>query len=125
MEQPHEEKTESKVTLEQIELEPEIVHETDVPIPEVSENLSIEMQEEELEENQTEKSKYEIKKTNYRVFQEYKDFKSGRRTSNYRRSSNLGKIIQTLGKWIVVTGSFYVILYSLFKLMNFMTTYRI
>ena len=51
--------------------------ETDFSIPEVNENIPIEMQEEELNEDQAEETDYELKKTNYRVFQEYKDFKTG------------------------------------------------
>lgn len=124
IEHPLDDKTDSEIAQEQIELEPEVIHENDISIPEVSQDILVDMQEEELED-QTEESEFEIKKSDYRVYQGYKDFKSGRRDRNYRRSSNLGKVLQTLGKWIVVTGSFYVILYSLFKLMNFMTTYRI
>jgi hypothetical protein len=41
------------------------------------------------------------------------------------RSSNWTKIMQALGKWMLITGSFYLILYGLAKLANFMMTYRL
>jgi hypothetical protein len=75
---------------------------------------------------QEDESKGKDKDSNERVYKPYKDFtylKS--RTKSHHHSSNWLTISKTLGKWIIVTGSFYLILYSMFKLLTFITTFKI
>lgn len=61
-----------------------------------------------------------------RVYKPYKDFTYMKsRSRPHHQSSNWLIISKTLGKWIIVTGSFYLILYSIFKLLSFITTFKI
>jgi hypothetical protein len=66
------------------------------------------------------------KESHERVYKPYKDFTYMKsRTKRHHQSSNWLIISKTLGKWVIVTGSFYLILYSLFKLLSFITTFKI
>ena len=71
--------------------------------------------------------KPEIKETpaQENLYSMYRDQDGKSKKWSRSRSSNWIKIMQALGKWMLITGSFYLILYGLAKLANFMMTYRL
>jgi hypothetical protein len=89
-----------------------------------------ELQNEEIEEDELQNEEMQVEIVEdlpvERVFKPYKDFTSRKSKKNpYPQSSNVLKIPKMLGKWIIITGSFYAIVYGLFKFLEFMATFKI